>query len=521
MKRTSLIRCNRFKHSGFLAFLTVVLISLITVLVVSPAAANNGERITSFRATYTILNNGNVKVQEIITYRFGGEPRRGIVRSLTSYEREGNKTRALKYDNITALRNDSSTPQRIERTDEAYDIYIGDPDITITGDHTYTLNYTIEQPLYVNNSEDKVVFKWHPTGQEWEVPIDEVSAEVRWEDGDSLLSESACFSDNSAGQCARIEEEDNTGHLFSSLRPFELEVSFPVGTFPAAPDSVWHEYVAPADNERGSSGSRGGMDEDFIFAAIVLGFLILIVGSFGIRLLVRLVQAAKRNENRFLPPNRYIIENADVFHKGDLQPMIAKLLEQGVFCLDPVDSKKVVRTDWEHRAHLTPIELDLVDAIFGSYAFVDMDTFFLFSMEAEKYLIRRKDPYISLWRKAYPDTPDGFYSGDWSMETERFFEAYLSPSKNFFSVPGPGGERSHKHRSDASSYYHEPINDNRGYRSHQELTQNGGFGGGGGFFGRGFSGGGGSFDGGFGGGGGSFGGGGGGGGSSSSGGRSW
>ena len=55
-------------------------------------------------------------------------------------------------------------------------IRIGDPDVTISGDHLYTIDYTIEGAL--NGFADHDELYWNAVGSEWDVPVLHATAEV-------------------------------------------------------------------------------------------------------------------------------------------------------------------------------------------------------------------------------------------------------------------------------------------------------------------------------------------------------
>ena len=56
-------------------------------------------------------------------------------------------------------------------------IKIGDPDTTITGEHTYVIGYTVQRGINFFEKHDEIY--WNATGNEWNVPIHQAKAIVR------------------------------------------------------------------------------------------------------------------------------------------------------------------------------------------------------------------------------------------------------------------------------------------------------------------------------------------------------
>ena len=116
--------------------------------IASPAAAADGERITSFDVVLTVGEDGTLGVRETIGYDFGGSQRHGILRSIpvrVPFDDENDRVYRLEGLRVTA------TPgaHPVERSEDGgvATCRIGDPDRTVTGLQGYQLDYTVEGAL--------------------------------------------------------------------------------------------------------------------------------------------------------------------------------------------------------------------------------------------------------------------------------------------------------------------------------------------------------------------------------------
>lgn len=132
-------------------------------------ASVTGERIKEFRSDITVNPDGSIDVKETINYFFDFE-RHGIYRNIpfTLYD---DKTR---YDmNFTFSPvvdpNGQKYKADIYKEGEEWVLKIGDPDKTITGDHTYIISYTIEGGIRYFETNDELY--WNITGNGWNIPI--------------------------------------------------------------------------------------------------------------------------------------------------------------------------------------------------------------------------------------------------------------------------------------------------------------------------------------------------------------
>jgi uncharacterized membrane protein len=217
----------------------ILFLLLIFIFIYSPhyfhaLAADNDFTINNFHSDTLVQNSGIVKIQETIIVDFPSE-HHGIFRYIP-YEYQ-NQSGKITYTDVSV--------QKVQRdgADEKYstslsngniEIKIGDPDITINGIHTYTIDYTEKGILRHYSGYDELY--WNVTGSEWGVPISSASATVRLaKDGIRQIS---CYQGvrESTQPCSNSTYTANTARFSASgLNPGEgltVAVGYTAGLFP-------------------------------------------------------------------------------------------------------------------------------------------------------------------------------------------------------------------------------------------------------------------------------------------------
>lgn len=171
----------------------VLLVGFLCVLGLMPfgALAQGGESIASFDVQAMVEPDRMVTVTETITYDFGSAERHGIFREIpVRYERNG-ATYRLRLDVGEVLMDGAAVPWEI--TDRSpLTLKIGDPDVTITGQHVYQISYRTDRAL--NFVEGAAELYWNVTGNGWEVPIREAAMRIEGPDGFiAANAETVCF----------------------------------------------------------------------------------------------------------------------------------------------------------------------------------------------------------------------------------------------------------------------------------------------------------------------------------------
>lgn len=195
------------------------------------ALVGDTERIPWYWTAAEIGPDGTADIVEVIDYDFGPRQRRGIFRDVPGLP----PTSPVEVSVVDAPDDVTLLDRGSRRRDETR-IRIGDPDITVTDRHRYTIRYGLDTLLldqhpddandfdeFVGSSEDSEdadppaeplpYVAWNAVGNDWEVPIEEVEIHLvdRFELTD-LECNQGSFGDT--GGCTVTQVEP--GHLVVS-----------------------------------------------------------------------------------------------------------------------------------------------------------------------------------------------------------------------------------------------------------------------------------------------------------------
>ena len=142
-------------------------------------AINNsvtGERIEDFHSDIVIQKDGSINVTETIKYFFDF-PRHGIYRNIpfTKYDQGKRYDVEFKFDKVKD-ENGKSYKASTSKSGEQWVLKIGDPNRTISGEHTYVISYEARGELGYFSDHDELY--WNVTGNGWDVPIKKTTATI-------------------------------------------------------------------------------------------------------------------------------------------------------------------------------------------------------------------------------------------------------------------------------------------------------------------------------------------------------
>jgi hypothetical protein len=192
----------------------VLLLVVLALLLTSCASPGARDRITEYDTSAVVHADGTLDVTETITYDFGTDPSPGLLREIPLSQRVGlMRHRTWEIDEVEVT-SPSGAPADIEKQDEwrrVLILEIGDTDAPVTGAQTYEISYTVHGAL--NDEGYGPQLHWDFVGDEWGVPIQEVSARV---EAPSVV-EAECFYEESYrdgdGNTEYWDEEcDQSGH---------------------------------------------------------------------------------------------------------------------------------------------------------------------------------------------------------------------------------------------------------------------------------------------------------------------
>lgn len=169
--------------------------------------------------TMVVNPDSSVSVTEKIEYNFGEEEKHGIYRiipltnAVGTFDRLNIKDIGVTDENGISQNFSLSTNDPLS-FNKVINIKIGDPDITVSGKHTYIIKYTAYNLL--GYFDDRTEVYWNVTGNEWEVPISYVEAHI-------ILPKSITESElKTASYCGEFGSKDSCGDNTISYKNTEL-----------------------------------------------------------------------------------------------------------------------------------------------------------------------------------------------------------------------------------------------------------------------------------------------------------
>ncbi|MEX2446310.1 MAG: DUF2207 domain-containing protein [Dehalococcoidia bacterium] len=224
-------------RSGVLA--AVVLALLLGTAGAASVAAQAGERIQQYDIAITIEEDGAIVVDETIRYDFGGAERRGIIRDIpVRLHYDDEHDRLYDLDVIEVAVSEGTPGQYVVEDIEGGTtrIRIGDADTTITGAHTYRIQYRVAGALNAFEGHDELY--WNAIGGDWAAPIDGVSVTVQTP---VAIERVACYAgpENSRLTCDAAQATGDTAQFtHGALDPYEavsIVVALPEGAVEVGP----------------------------------------------------------------------------------------------------------------------------------------------------------------------------------------------------------------------------------------------------------------------------------------------
>jgi uncharacterized protein (TIGR04222 family) len=190
----------------------------LLVLFAGPAWAQSAQEVIhDYTVEIQILSDGHLKITETIDYDFGSTRHHGIFRTIpTRFPYDEVNDRIYPIDDVSAQ---SDAPDDVDVSEEGSftKIRVGDPDVEISGRHTYTLTYRVEGAL--NSFPDHDELYWNAIGDEWQAPIERARVTVT---APGSIQRVTCFQgyQGSTEPCARSDARGETA-TFAPGRPLD------------------------------------------------------------------------------------------------------------------------------------------------------------------------------------------------------------------------------------------------------------------------------------------------------------
>lgn len=191
------------------------------------------EKIDNFEVKVIAHQDGNMTVSESIVYDFGENSRHGIFRFIPLVSKVGDLYRVLEIEFLRIERDGKKEIFEVDNHPSQSQIKIGNPDETVTGVHSYLIEYKVKNGIG-SNYEDHDEIYWNVTGNNWEVPI--VSALYKiGTDFEAIPLESICFTGPKSSKFQDCEVNENfvkTTKMLEEHQGLTSVTKFPINTFP-------------------------------------------------------------------------------------------------------------------------------------------------------------------------------------------------------------------------------------------------------------------------------------------------
>jgi len=162
-------------------------ITALPIAIATPAQA--AESITAFDVQAEINADTSLNLTETFAWNFDGNYKRGVFRTIPLYVELPDGYRQYYDINVLSVTQDGKPAQVSQSTEGAYLVLkIGNPNVTITGTHIYSIDYTVDGalttiPSSATNLPDGVSagdaeLYWNFIGTQWDVSIRSAKATI-------------------------------------------------------------------------------------------------------------------------------------------------------------------------------------------------------------------------------------------------------------------------------------------------------------------------------------------------------
>lgn len=366
-------------------FISRILVSTLATLIIlasqsSVSYAQDIARIDEFTIDLSISASGEVQIVETIKYDFGDLEKHGVFREIPVRDKLDSGDYWVHPVEIESVTRDGTTEKFSESQDGYWkSLMIGDPDVFVTGVHTYKIQYTVTGALFplgekeiTNNPVLKagdISFYWDVIGDSWQVPIEQVVVNINLPSVDDSLvlaenctlgtpgSDSQCLSLSSqrawASNRALQPGEAMTLSMQMSAAMFDVEILQVIDQGPIeAFSSKWVASVKP-----------------YLLLGSILGVAILVGFLFYLRRRLSRMTTSKVYEVlQFDPPAGHVAEISAAW-KGfvDSRTVTATLVDlaaRGGIEIQINDDKNLVVRKKNSIPNVENFEQELLNALF-------------------------------------------------------------------------------------------------------------------------------------------------------------
>ena len=187
----------------FVLFLILFLLPVIT----------HAEIIRGYDAQITIKKDGRIQVREKIDYDFEYLYKHGIYRDIPFVKKNSDGKEYKLTIQLRSVKDEAGNPYNYVQSwvNNKLRIKIGDADKTITGLHSYIIDYTVSGALTYFSDHDELY--WNITGTDWLVNQENVNGTVRLPEGTDIQAvKTICFTGaggSTSKECTVLSESNS------------------------------------------------------------------------------------------------------------------------------------------------------------------------------------------------------------------------------------------------------------------------------------------------------------------------
>ncbi len=215
----------------------------------SYAQTSSFEQIKSFDVQMEAAKDGTFTVKEKIVYDFGTTARHGIFRDIPYRYHRDIQTYSIRLnvESVTDAQG-KAWPYTERRSGGELHVKIGDKEVTVSGEQTYVLTYTVRRA--VNTFDNNQEIYWNATGNHWQVPMQAASASVALPAG-TTSQELVCYTGSEGStlqNCSKQVQSDGkvifVAQSLQSAEGLTFAIKVPSGTFdqPSAAQR-WQDFL--------------------------------------------------------------------------------------------------------------------------------------------------------------------------------------------------------------------------------------------------------------------------------------
>ena len=185
---------------------SLLALSITTSGLTGTAHAESAESIRDFRNDITLLADGSAIIKETILYDFGTNQKHGLLRDIaTSAILPSGKyfNYAITISSVT--RNGQEESHKESQISSYLESKIGDPDATITGQHTYEITYSVDRVIQHDPAGDYL--NWDIVGTQFKVPIEKSHTEIHVPSDIPLLDGMRCYTGGQGATASNCQIE--------------------------------------------------------------------------------------------------------------------------------------------------------------------------------------------------------------------------------------------------------------------------------------------------------------------------